>query len=147
MADFTEWEIALRTAMLADVTFAGLLGDAQQFYEAGQAENPVYPIAIWKTTRLGRVQLDRGGRKYRPDISISFFATNPQIARNLAEYAGNKFRIPDAGFSLQLTTTNWRVDEFICADVMDGGPSRVMNDGTVIHEFVTDWRALVYQRT
>lgn len=147
LADWSEWEKAIRTAWLADATFAAMLGSADAFLMKGQPEGQVpYPMAIWSTNRTGKSLVDNGEGIYRPDISISIFATKPYVARNIADYARETFRIPSA-FSNQLTTDDWRVDSMICLDVMDGGFSRQMNTGETIYEMVTDWQAFICRRT
>ena len=146
MADWSEWEETLLAAMIADATFAAMLADgAESFLQQGQPDNGRYPLAVWTTVRRGSCPLDLSGGKYRPQISISFFADSPYVARDVAEYASQKFRIPSADFSNQLTSTNWRIDSLICEDMMNGGVVRDLNDGSKIYEVVTDWQALVVQ--
>ncbi len=132
--------------MLADATFAALLADGtESFLQYGQPDNGRYPLATYRLLRRGPCPLDQGGGKYRPQISISFFADSPYGARDVAEYASANFRIPSESFSNQLTSSGWRIDSLICDDIMDGGTVRGMNDGSQIYEVVTDWQLLVVQ--
>lgn len=147
LADWSEWEKAIRTAWLADATFAAMLGAADAFLMKGQPEGQVpYPMAVWTTNRRGKSLVDNGEGIYRPDISISFFATSSYRTRDIADYAAETFRMP-SNFWNQLLTDNWKVEILTCLDVMDGGFSRQMNTGEMVYEMVTDWQAKICRRT
>ena len=145
MKNHSEWIKAIRTAWLADATFAAMLGGPTEIWRHGQSFEPKYPSITIRISRFGPVDLDRGPGKFRPSIEVNVFSVSPYDAEDIANYMSENFQIPTkvpAGIS----TTNWRIDELICGELMEGGVVRQLDDRTQVHQFISDWQALVIQK-
>lgn len=146
MAGHDEWIKALIASWLADNDFSDLLAGKWKIAYHGEPVGDLeYPCITLRVMNEGTVGLDQGWGKFRPIIEVNIFSTSPYAAFRIHDYMGTHFQIPHQEPG-GIQTAGWRVDELLAGNLMAGGVIRVLDDGTRVKEFSSDWQALVVKK-
>lgn len=135
MADIADIFKQLRTDLLNDSTFAGMLGETNGIYAAYPKTAKTKPIIVMMIdTGNPQSQISSPGI-YRPDLAFDVFTLNPYNAHAIFTYLQENWDIPKKR-ATAITTADWRITLMRFTDLIEvEGKFGEVATGDIVRQF------------
>ncbi len=135
--DLTEAFDGLRTAILADATFAAMLADSDGIYLSSPDFKVSSPLVEWMWGAWNPQVDSTGIGIYRPNLTMNIFAVNPQLCFGIAAYLEAHWSIPLTK-PFGVMTTNFRITELSIKNPVYVGPRQLIQSNERVHQVAVD---------
>lgn len=142
--DISEALDGLRTAVLADATFAAMLATTSSIYLSPPQFKVSSPLIEWIWGNLSPQLLTSPG-VYRPTLTMNVFAVTPQLCFGIVGYLEANWSIPltkPAG----VLTTNFAITELLIKSPVYVGPRQLLNTNEQVHQVAVECSLRINKR-